>query len=331
MRSPLDLSVVIPAHNESDALPAIHQELHEVLDATGLEYEIIFVDDGSDDGSFEWLEGLRRADARVRVIRLRRNYGQTAALDAGFRLARGERIASMDADGENDPRDLPALLARLDGDREDGADRGRMYDVVCGWRRSRHDPALSRRIPSRLANKLIALWTGVPVRDCGCTLRVYRAPVVRSLALYAEMHRLLPAIAHLGGARIAEAPVAHRARRGGRSHYGISRAWKVLIDLCAVLLVARVAARPVRWLSAIALPFLALGALAIAAAARDAGLWGSADPRAAGAGSGPPIVAVACAMLFLFLALYLALAGVLGEALLEGNEAELRRDVERLA
>lgn len=325
MRPSLDLSVVIPAHNERPALDPLYRELRDALDPTGLRYELIFVDDGSDDGSWGVLEALRLADAeRVRVIRMRANSGQTAALDAGFRLARGATIASIDADGENDPRDLPALLARL----------GDGYDVVCGWRRARGGSLLSRRLPSKVANKLIAIGTGVTVHDCGCTLRVYRASAVRALALYAEMHRLLPAVAWLAGARVGEAPVAHRARRGGRSHYGLSRAWKVVVDVAALILIARIAARPTRWLTGAAVPFLALGVGALAFVAADAGLWGTASATAAGAGRGFPMVAPSCALLFLFLAIYLALSGILGEALLEGCESEVDAAadaVERLA
>lgn len=310
MRSGVDLSVVLPVHNEAEALRALHAEIRETLDPLPLRYEVLYVDDGSDDESPRVLASLHAADPRVRVVRLRRNYGQTAALDAGFRLARGRTIASLDADGENDPRDIPRLLARL----EEG------YDVVCGWRRDRRDALLSRRLPSRIANAILGLWSGSPVHDSGCTLRACRRDAIRAMSLYAEMHRLLPAMARLHGAQIAEVPVAHRPRRGGRSHYGLSRAWKVLADLAVLRLLSGLSRSPTRAFATAAAFPLVLGLAALAEALREAaGRGGPAGSGVAGPGT-LPVVAGSCAALLLFLAGYLMLLGILGEALLEGHD-----------
>jgi hypothetical protein len=329
MSAPVELSVIVPAHNERPALERLYHELRDALEPLGCAYEVILVDDGSDDGSFEAIEALRRDDPCVRAIRLRRNYGQTAALDAGFRLATGRTIATIDADGENDPADLVRLLARLEAA---GGEGGGRVDVVCGWRRGRRDGRISRRLPSWAANRLIALWTGVPIHDCGCALRVYRRSAVRLLSMYADMHRLLPVFAWLHGARIAEVPVAHRERRGGRSHYGLARAWKVPIDVGVLLVTASAARRPVALPLASAGVALALGATAYVLVAADRGSTAYARSAAAGAGSGDPIVATGCALLFGFLAAFLALSGWLGQALLEGLEAPRGADdIERLA
>ena len=198
--------------------------------------EIIAVDDGSTDGSFERLVALRAIEPRLRVVRLQRNYGQTAALAAGIELARGEVIVSLDADLQNDPRDIPRLLAALDGG----------VDVVNGWRRERQDPWLSRRLPSQVANRVISFVTGTRLHDYGCTLRAMRAPVAKELRLYGELHRFIPALAADLGARVVELPVAHRPRTLGRSKYGLSRTLRVLLDLLTVKFLSGYATRPIQ-------------------------------------------------------------------------------------
>lgn len=229
------LSVVVPLFNEAENLPRLHEELGPVLEGLdGYRSEILYVDDGSADGSWEVAGKLAAADPRCRVIRLRRNFGQTAALAAGFDAAAGDVIVTLDADLQNDPRDIPALLERLDGG----------YDIVNGWRRERKDPWLSRRLPSRLANGLISRVTGVRLRDYGCTLKAYRREVLADLTLYGELHRFIPALASWSGVSVAEVPVHHRPRFRGSSKYGIGRTLRVLIDLLLVKFLLGYAGRP---------------------------------------------------------------------------------------
>jgi glycosyltransferase involved in cell wall biosynthesis len=247
----MDLSVVIPIYNEVQNLEGLHREFTETLEKWGRAYELILVDDGSTDGSSAWLERLPARDARVRVIQFRRNFGQTAAFAAGFAAARGRLIATADGDLQNDPRDLPAMIERL----ESG------YDIVCGWRKDRKDPFINRRLPSMLANRLISWSTGVRLNDYGCSLKVFRAEVVKPLRLYGEMHRFLPALASEMGVRIAEQPVNHRARVHGRSKYGISRTVRVILDLLTVKFLLSYSTRPLQMFGLIGLALGASGAL----------------------------------------------------------------------
>ena len=231
-----DLSVVIPLRNEAPNLQTLHQELTGALRGWGRSYELLLVDDGSTDDTFRILSELQAGDAHIRVIRLRRNFGQTAAFAAGFARARGRIVVTLDGDLQNDPRDIPALVARL----EEG------YDIVCGWRRARKDPWLTRRLPSMLANGLISRITGVRLHDYGCSLKAFRSEVIRPLRLYGEMHRFIPAIASEQGVRIAEMVVNHRARRFGRSNYGLSRTVRVVLDLFTVKFLLSYATRPLQ-------------------------------------------------------------------------------------
>jgi glycosyltransferase involved in cell wall biosynthesis len=222
------LSVVIPAYNEEPNVDACHRELREVLESLGHSFEIVFVDDGSTDGTFEVLAGLAERDPRLRIVRLRKNAGQTAALDAGFRASRGAVVVTMDADLQNDPRDIPALLAALEG-----------HDAVCGWRVNRRDP-WTKRVASRVANAVRARITGDEIHDTGCMLKAFRREALVRLRLYRGMHRFLPALLRLEGCRVVEVPVAHRPRRAGRSKYGNwGRLWTGLADLWAVRWMAK--------------------------------------------------------------------------------------------
>jgi glycosyltransferase involved in cell wall biosynthesis len=232
----LDLSVVIPLFNEAPNLERLYAEFTQALERWGRPYELILVDDGSSDGSDEILAALPARDPRVRVIQFRRNFGQTAAFAAGFAAARGRLIATADGDLQNDPADLPAMIAGV----ESGA------DIVCGWRKERKDPFLNRRLPSMIANWLISRSTGVRLNDYGCSLKVFRAEVVKPLRLYGEMHRFLPALASEMGVRIIEQPVNHRARVHGRSKYGISRTIRVLLDLMTVKFLLSYSTRPLQ-------------------------------------------------------------------------------------
>lgn len=232
----MDLSVVIPIYNESENLEPLCREFLETLSAWGRPFEILLVDDGSQDGSFEILQRLQAADPRIRVIQFRRNFGQTAAFAAGIAYARGRLIATADGDLQNDPRDLPQMVARI----EQG------YDIVCGWRKDRKDAFINRRLPSILANRLISWATGVRLNDYGCSLKVFRAEVVKPLKLYGEMHRFMPALASEMGVRIAEHVVNHRARKFGRTKYGISRTIRVILDLATVKFLLSYSTRPLQ-------------------------------------------------------------------------------------
>jgi glycosyltransferase involved in cell wall biosynthesis len=248
---PPDLSVVIPIYNESPNVRQLHAELTSTLEAWGRPYEIIAVDDGSSDDSFQILSELHAADPRLHVIRFRRNFGQTAAFAAGFAHARGAIIVTSDGDLQNDPRDIPALVAEL----ERGA------DIVCGWRRDRKDTWLTRRVPSMLANRLISTATGVRLHDYGCSLKAFRADVVKPLRLYGEMHRFIPAIASEIGVRITEQEVNHRARLHGASKYGLSRTVRVVLDLLTVKYLLDYSKRPLQIFGLVGLLFGGLGAL----------------------------------------------------------------------
>ena len=231
-----ELSVVIPLLDEAPNVEALSRELIETLEAWGRTFEVVLVDDGSTDETFEILSRLHAGDARLRVIRLRRNFGQTAAFSAGFARARGRLIVTADGDLQNDLRDIPRMVEKL----EEG------YDIVCGWRKARKDPFLSRRLVSVVANELISRVTGVRLRDYGCSLKIFRAEVVKSLRLYGEMHRFIPAIASEQGVRIAEVVVNHRSRRHGRSKYGISRLPRVILDLVTVKFLLSYSTRPLQ-------------------------------------------------------------------------------------
>jgi len=230
----VDLSLVIPVFNEVDNLRSLVEEIAAALDNIPLSYEILFIDDGSSDGSFELIEALHQDYPQVGAVRLRRNFGQTAAFTAGFDAARGRSIVTMDADRQNDPADIPQLLSKL----EEG------FDVVNGWRTNRQDGFLSRRAPSIIANRLIGRSTGVKLHDRGCSLRAFRAEVIDELRLYGEMHRFIPELVSAAGFRMAEVPVNHRPRVAGASKYGLSRTFRVVLDLMTILFLRRYSARP---------------------------------------------------------------------------------------
>ena len=230
----MDLSIVVPIYNEVENLRPLCQRVHAVLAPTDWSYELILIDDGSQDGSSELLAELHAEDDTLKVLRFRRNFGQTAALAAGFEYAHGDVIVSLDGDLQNDPVDIPRLLAKLD----EG------YDLVNGWRVNRQDPFLHRRLPSQIANRLISLATRVKLHDYGCTLKAFRRDVAKGLKLYGEMHRFIPALAVDMGARIAELPVTHHARTHGNSKYGLTRTLWVVLDLLTVKFMSSYATRP---------------------------------------------------------------------------------------
>jgi glycosyltransferase involved in cell wall biosynthesis len=243
------ISVVVPFFNEVENLGDLHREMTAALQSTGRAFELLFVDDGSTDGTREALVALEKTDPRVRVVLLRRNFGQTAAFSAGFDRADGEIVVTSDGDLQNDPADIPALVARLES--ED-------LDMVCGWRRQRKDP-LSKRIPSVFANRLISWATGVHLHDYGCSLKAMRAEVVKGLRLYGEMHRFIPAVASWMGVRLTEVPVSHRPRTRGRSKYGLGRTVRVLLDLFTVKFLLSYGTRPAHLFGLMGLAFGATG------------------------------------------------------------------------
>jgi len=230
-----EISVVVPLLNEQDNIGPLHLQITEAL--TGkYNYEIIFIDDGSSDNSLAVLTRVQKQDSRVRIICFRKNFGQTAALSAGFAHARGEIIVAIDADLQNDPNDIPKMIAKL----EEGC------DVVSGWRKKRHDNVLTRLLPSRIANWLISGITGVKLHDYGCTLKAYRREVLDEIKLYGEMHRFIPALASWSGATIAEMVVNHRARTAGTTKYGLARTWKVILDLITVKFLLSFSTKPIQ-------------------------------------------------------------------------------------
>jgi glycosyltransferase involved in cell wall biosynthesis len=304
MNRGLDLSVVIPLFNEEANVEPVVAELLTALEA-GLACEVLLVDDGSSDGTLARASDCARRDSRIRVLKLRRNYGQTAAMAAGIAHSRGRILVTMDGDQQNDPADIPRLLAQLD----------RGYDVVVGWRRARRDHWLTRRVPSMAANRLIGLITGIPIHDNGCTLKAFRAAVIREIPLYAEMHRFIPAMASVTGARIGEIEVNHRPRRRGVSKYGLARTYRVLLDLVTVHLISGFAVRPLLWFALLALPMSGLGFGLLVLQAIDISLYDrSLSLPIAGSG-----------VLFLSCALILVMSGVLAELAYRLGDARAER------
>lgn len=228
------VSIVIPVYEEEESLPHLYKSIKDVMDRLGRKYEIVFVDDGSKDGTYKVLEAYQKKDPTVVVVSFRRNFGQTAAMAAGFEYAQGDIIITMDADLQNDPADIPRLLEKMKG-----------HDVVSGWRKKRQDKFVSRRLPSMIANGLISKVTGVHLHDYGCTLKAYRKEVIKNVRLYGEMHRFIPAIASWVGASITEVETNHHPRKFGKSKYGISRTIRVILDLITVKFLQSFSTRPI--------------------------------------------------------------------------------------
>lgn len=250
----IQLSVIIPVFNEEGNIESLYREIREALEGLGVEYEILAIDDGSIDDSFTVLKRIHEEDRRVKVIRFRRNFGQTAAFAAGFDLAQGKTVITLDADLQNDPADIPRLLAKL----EEG------YDVVSGWRVERRDPFLTRRFPSMIANWLISEITGVRLHDYGCSLKAYRCEVVKNVRLYGELHRFIPALASWMGVQVTEVPVNHRPRKFGQTKYGPSRTIRVLLDLLTVRFLLSYSTRPIQIFGLLGFLFFGIGGLLLA-------------------------------------------------------------------
>src|SRR5262245_15013104 len=247
-----EISVVVPMRNESPNVERLYRDVTASLTQFGRSYEIVVVDDGSRDDTFELLAKIQAKDPRVRVIRFRRNFGQTAAFAAGFAHARGRYIVTADGDNQNDPADIPGMIETLEQ---------RNLDIVCGWRKDRKDPFLNRRLPSMIANAIISRATGVRLHDYGCSLKVFRAEVVKQMKLYGEMHRFLPAIAAEFGVEIGEQAVNHRKRLHGKSNYGITRTFRVVLDLMTVKFLSSYSTRPLQMFGSLGLGAGVLGTL----------------------------------------------------------------------
>ena len=301
----MQLSIVVPLYNEEESVARMHEAIVEAMSDTNYRYEIVFVDDGSRDATLEIANNIARRDPHLRVVEFRRNYGQTAAMAAGIEVAAGEIIVTMDGDLQNDPKDIPEFVAKM----KEG------YDMVVGWRFNRKDKLISRKIPSRIANWLIGRVTGVPIKDNGCSLKAYRADVIKHVPLYNEMHRFIPAMASITGARIAEIKVRHHARQFGESKYGLSRVYKVLLDLLTVKTIVGFVQRPLIWFGFLAVPFFLIALLALIAAV---------VPFVSGTGT--IVISLAgTGVLFGALGLFLVFGGAVGELIFStGSEVTTR-------
>jgi len=286
------LTVVVPLYNESENVRLLYEAIVQTVNEVDGDVEIVFVDDGSDDDTFAVAKKLAAADSRLRVVNFRRNFGQTPAMAAGIDLARGEIIITMDGDLQNDPADIPRFIEELN----------KGYDIVVGWRFNRQDKLISRKIPSRIANWLIGKVTGVPIKDNGCSLKAFRASMVKQVPLYSEMHRFIPAMASIAGPRISEIKVRHHARRFGESKYGLSRVYKVLLDLLTIKTISSFSVRPLQWFAILAAPFLLLSVLMVLGVLIRFATTGDLSLPIAGT-----------ALFFFTLGAFLLFGGILGE------------------
>jgi glycosyltransferase involved in cell wall biosynthesis len=289
---PPELSIVVPLYNEEESIRPLYAAIVRAVVPLGISFEIVFVDDGSRDATVRLADEIARSDPRVCLVKFRRNYGQTPAMAAGIAQASGDVIVTMDGDLQNDPADVGALLRKID----EG------YDIVVGWRYDRQDKLVSRKIPSRIANALIAKVTGVPIKDNGCSLKAYRASLIKKIPLYSEMHRFIPAMASIAGPKIAEIKVQHHARQFGQSKYGLSRIYKVLLDMMVIKTVASFTSRPLLWFGILSIPMLLAAALAFAWTIVDGVTTGTFSLPIAGSG-----------VIFLSSVIILMGSGMLGE------------------
>jgi glycosyltransferase involved in cell wall biosynthesis len=306
------LAVIVPFYNEEDNIERMHAAIVAAVEPLRIPFEVVLVDDGSQDSTPSLAAGIARRDPRVRVIRFRRNYGQTPAMAAGIEHARADIVITMDGDLQNDPEDIRLFLSKIDEGN----------DIVVGWRFERQDKLVSRRIPSQVANWLIGKVTGVPIKDNGCSLKAFRASLIKQIPLYSEMHRFIPAMASIAGPRIAEIKVRHHARQFGQSKYGLSRIYKVLLDLMVIKTVATFASRPMRWFGILAFPFALAGMLALVHS-----LWQWAEE-----GSSLPLPVAGTGVILLMCSIVLVCSGAIGELVFklgDLREREFSRLTER--
>jgi glycosyltransferase involved in cell wall biosynthesis len=297
-----DLSIIVPVYNEEESLPLLYKALKESLDALGKTYEVILVDDGSTDGSLEIAEGMAANDPTIKVIAFRRNFGQTAAMDAGFKYAKGQVLIPLDADLQNDPKDIVHLLEQID----------QGYDVVKGWRHKRQDAYWTKTLPSRIANRIISSVTGVHLHDYGCTLTAYRQEIMKEVNLYGEMHRFIPVYAHWAGGKVTEIPVTHHARKFGTSKYTLSKTFRVILDLLTVRLLVAYATKPLYFFGRFAFAVFILAGLC-----GGVTLMKKAFGGAAGFWSGHPLFKDP----FFYMSIFFSIAGI--QVILFGLLAEL--------
>ncbi len=296
----MDLSVIVPLYNEQDSVQPLYEAIVQAVDPLQIDYEILFVDDGSVDNTIPEAEKLAAQDKRLRIVKFRRNYGQTPAMAAGIDNARGKVLVTMDGDLQNDPVDIPRLLEKLD----EG------YDIVVGWRHKRQDKLITRKIPSVIANWLIGKITGVPIKDNGCSLKAYKAEVIKNIPLYSEMHRFIPAMTSIAGTRIAEIRVKHHARQFGESKYGLSRIYKVLVDLLTIKTLLSFFSRPLVIFAIGSGIFFTIGLVILLAGVLPLS-------------NTPSLVLISVGLLYSALATMLLLWGVLGELIYRTGELKL--------
>lgn len=296
----MDLSVIVPLYNEEDSVTPLYNAIVKSVDRMGINYEMLFVDDGSKDNTVPTATKLASQDSRLRVVKFRRNYGQTPAMAAGIDNAIGEILVTMDGDLQNDPDDIPMLVRKID----EG------YDIVVGWRHKRQDKLITRKIPSMIANKLIGKITGVPIKDNGCSLKAYKASVIKKIPLYSEMHRFIPAMSSLAGTKVAEVKVKHHAREFGESKYGLTRIYKVFIDLITIKTLLSSFSSPLKVFSVFAGTSAAIGLFAFIAAV----MLQEGDPT---------FIFYCVAAIYSALAITLLLWGTLGELIYQTGDLKL--------
>ena len=297
-----ELSVVVPVHNEEDNVVPLYEAVVAALEPTGTLFELVLIDDGSRDRTYALAAGLARDDPRVCVIKLRGNFGQTAAMAVGIRHSSGRSVATMDGDLQNDPRDIPAMLALL----------GRDHDIVVGWRHKRQDDTL-RVLPSKVANWMIRRIMRTQVKDTGCSLKVYRGELIRNVPLYADMHRFIPALASLAGARLAQVRVRHHPRRFGQSKYGYSRIFKVFLDLISIRFLLSFNRRPYAWVLGLATPSALLGTLILVNPLLGGGVFTTS-----------PLISHAASLLLFSLSMVLVTWGLIGLLIAETGGRDLQ-------
>lgn len=300
----MDLSVIAPLYNEEESVQLLYESIVNAVGPIGISFEILFVDDGSKDTTCDIVSDLAKKDARLRLIKFRKNYGQTPAMAAGIDNARGDILITMDGDLQNDPGDIPLFLEKI----------AEGYDIVVGWRHKRKDKLITRKIPSKIANWLIGKVTGVPIKDNGCSLKAYRASIIKKIPLYSEMHRFIPAMCSLAGARIAEIKVRHHARQFGVSKYGLSRVYKVLLDLLMIKTIVSFSSRPLFWFGLLAMPVALISLILITIGLYDV-IFLSASFSIPLAGTG---------LLMGALAFFILLGGALGELICKTGDQGLR-------
>ncbi len=315
MPDPVDISVIVPVYNEEESLPQLQREIRAAVESLGVGWEVIYVDDCSSDASLGVLLELRERCRNVRIVKFRRNYGQTAAMAAGFDVSRGGAVVTLDGDLQNDPADIPRLIAEL----------ARGHDLVAGWRKQRHDGFVLRRLPSVIANRLTALVSGILIHDTGCTLKAYRRELIKNMPIYADHHRFLPFMSSGSGARVSEVVVNHRPRLYGKSKYGLGRATRVLLDLLTVKLISQFSQRPLQYFG-----LLSFGFLTVSVLFASAGLASLSGTSVDAPGGEWQLVVVSVILMLMTLVVYFGLLGLLAELAVKASGMHRRGILDRI-